>query len=155
MLHHATVPRQTQKDSARKGLTSNRWRSSISDNVLRVDRHFLHESPPHFYSMNPACFTLVCRACDTVPSYDKTFRGRGHASLGSRSREHSDQARRIDLNHHTVIPGLVGMHEHLFYPSGGGIPMYIEHAMSFPRLYLASGVTVATDTSHARRSARS
>jgi imidazolonepropionase-like amidohydrolase len=52
-------------------------------------------------------------------------------------------ARRMDLAGRTVIPGLVGMHEHLFYPSGGGIPMYIEHAMSFPRLYLASGVTTA------------
>ena len=49
----------------------------------------------------------------------------------------------IDLPGHTVIPGLVGMHEHLFYPSGGGIPMYNEQAFSFPRLYLASGVTTA------------
>ena len=38
----------------------------------------------------------------------------------------------MDLTNHTVIPGLVGMHEHLFYPSGGGVPLYIEHAMSFP-----------------------
>lgn len=52
-------------------------------------------------------------------------------------------ARRIDLTNHTVIPGLVGMHEHLFYPSGAGVPLYIEHGMSFPRLYLASGVTTA------------
>jgi imidazolonepropionase-like amidohydrolase len=49
----------------------------------------------------------------------------------------------LDLHGHTVIPGLVGMHEHLFYPSGGGIPMYIEQAYSFPRLYLASGITTA------------
>src|SRR5260370_35249610 len=48
-------------------------------------------------------------------------------------------AQRMDLVNHTVIPGLVGMHEHLFYPSGGGVPIYIEHGMSFPRLYLASG----------------
>src|SRR5258708_24348341 len=49
----------------------------------------------------------------------------------------------MNLANHTVIPGLVGMHEHLFYPSGGGVPIYIEHGMSFPRLYLASGVTTA------------
>ncbi len=52
-------------------------------------------------------------------------------------------ARRMDLPGHTVIPGLVGMHEHLFYPSGEGIAMYNEQAFSFPRLYLASGVTTA------------
>ena len=52
-------------------------------------------------------------------------------------------ARTLDLTGQTVIPGLVGMHEHLFYPSGGGIPIYNEQAFSFPRLYLASGVTTA------------
>jgi imidazolonepropionase-like amidohydrolase len=52
-------------------------------------------------------------------------------------------AQALDLSGQTVIPGLVGMHEHLFYPSGGGIPIYNEQAFSFPRLYLASGVTTA------------
>ena len=52
-------------------------------------------------------------------------------------------AERMDRPGYTVIPGLVGMHEHLFYPSGRGVPLYIEHAFSFPRLYLASGVTTA------------
>ena len=49
--------------------------------------------------------------------------------------------RQLDLSGHTVFPGLVGMHEHLFYPSGGGVPIYSEQAFSAPRLYLASGVT--------------
>jgi enamidase len=39
----------------------------------------------------------------------------------------------------TVIPGLVMMHEHLFYVAGGGA--YPTHSESFPRLYLAGGVT--------------
>jgi imidazolonepropionase-like amidohydrolase len=52
-------------------------------------------------------------------------------------------AQSIDLTGATVIPGLVGMHEHLFYPTGGGIPIYNEQPFSFPRLYLASGVTSA------------
>jgi len=47
----------------------------------------------------------------------------------------------LDLSGRSVIPGLVGMHDHMFYPSPGGIPLYPEHATSFPRLYLAGGVT--------------
>jgi enamidase len=35
-------------------------------------------------------------------------------------------AQTLDLNGQTIIPGLVGMHEHLFYPSGGGISVYNE-----------------------------
>jgi imidazolonepropionase-like amidohydrolase len=50
-------------------------------------------------------------------------------------------AKVIDLTGQTVIPGLVGMHQHLFYPSGGGVPIYGENAFSFPRLYLACGIT--------------
>jgi len=53
-----------------------------------------------------------------------------------------DGAQILDLAGYTVIPGLVGMHDHLFYPAPQGPPaMYPEHASSFPRLYLAGGVT--------------
>jgi imidazolonepropionase-like amidohydrolase len=50
-------------------------------------------------------------------------------------------AKVMELTGHTVIPGLIGMHEHMHYPAGGGIPMYPLHAFSFPRLYLGCGVT--------------
>src|ERR1700678_703973 len=56
-------------------------------------------------------------------------------------------AKILDLTGKTVIPGLVGMHEHLFYtgPERGkdGLPFWIEMIDSGPRLYLASGVTTA------------
>src|SRR6266576_445553 len=45
----------------------------------------------------------------------------------------------IDLTGKTVIPGLVMVHEHLFYPTGPGIYANLEE--SFTRLYLAGGVT--------------
>jgi len=48
-------------------------------------------------------------------------------------------AQSLDLHGYTVIPGLIGMHEHMFYPVGNGI--FGEMAYSFPRLYLAGGVT--------------
>jgi enamidase len=45
----------------------------------------------------------------------------------------------IDLSGKSVIPGLVMVHEHLFYPTGPGV--YANLAESFTRLYLAGGVT--------------
>lgn len=45
----------------------------------------------------------------------------------------------LDLQGDSVIPGLVGMHDHLFYPMGNII--FGEMGYSFPRLYLAAGVT--------------
>jgi imidazolonepropionase-like amidohydrolase len=50
----------------------------------------------------------------------------------------------LDLHGYTVIPGLVGMHDHLVYPMGNGI--FGEMAYSFPRLYLAAGVTTIRTT---------
>ncbi len=50
----------------------------------------------------------------------------------------------LDLHGYTVIPGLVGMHDHMFYPMGNGI--FAEMAYSFPRLYLAGGVTTIRTT---------
>ena len=53
----------------------------------------------------------------------------------------------LDLSGYSVIPGIVGMHEHMYYPTPGGAPaMYGEHATSFPRLYLAGGVTTMRTT---------
>jgi len=48
-------------------------------------------------------------------------------------------ARVVDLTGKTVIPGLVMMHEHLYYPTGPGV--YGNLSESFTRLYLAGGVT--------------
>jgi imidazolonepropionase-like amidohydrolase len=59
-------------------------------------------------------------------------------------------AKILNLTGKTIIPGLVGMHEHLFYPTpdggGGRLPLYGEMADSAPRLYLAGGVTTARTT---------
>ena len=50
-------------------------------------------------------------------------------------------AQTVDLRGYTALPGLVGMHDHLFFPMGGSPPMYSNMGGSFPRLYLALGVT--------------
>ena len=45
----------------------------------------------------------------------------------------------IDGTGHTLIPGLVMLHEHMFYPSGE--TRYNTNEVSFPPLYLAGGTT--------------
>lgn len=62
----------------------------------------------------------------------------------------------VDLAGHTVLPGLVGMHNHLFYThsihsdeKGAAVPpgrLFAEIAYSAPRLYLACGVTTIRTT---------
>ncbi len=48
-------------------------------------------------------------------------------------------AHTIDLSGKSVIPGLVMVHEHLYYPNGPGV--YGQLGESFSRLYLSGGVT--------------
>ncbi|PYS20793.1 MAG: amidohydrolase [Acidobacteria bacterium] len=55
-------------------------------------------------------------------------------------------AKSLDLKGYAVLPGLVGMHDHMFFPMGGTPPMYSNMGFSFPRLYLALGVTTIRTT---------
>ncbi len=52
-------------------------------------------------------------------------------------------AKTIDCNGKTIIPGMIMMHEHMFYGERSN-PFYVAQTMpiSFPRLYLAGGVTM-------------
>ena len=62
------------------------------------------------------------------------------AEIGDASRvKPPEGATMIDLSGKSVIPGLVMVHEHLYYPTGPGI--YGQLGESFTRLYLAGGVT--------------
>ncbi len=47
----------------------------------------------------------------------------------------------IDGTGHTLTPGFVGTHDHLYYVSGGPLFITREMPFSFPRLYLGAGVT--------------
>jgi hypothetical protein len=49
-------------------------------------------------------------------------------------------ARVLDLTGHTVIPGLVSLHEHLYF---GGVEQMTPMPLAGPMLYLALGVTTA------------
>jgi enamidase len=68
------------------------------------------------------------------------LRGGNIAEMGDASRVTAPEgATTIDLTGKSVIPGLVMLHEHLYYPTGPGV--YGQLGESFVRLYLAGGVT--------------
>ena len=77
------------------------------------------------------------------------------AAVQSSSAPPPDGARVMDLRGSSVLPGLVGMHDHLFYIARPNLtaqgtfdaPLVVpEMAYSAPRLYLASGVTTLRTT---------
>src|SRR2546426_4808793 len=53
-------------------------------------------------------------------------------------------ARIMDMSGSTIIPGLIGMHDHLFYTAAGG--RAVQMSYTGPRLYLGSGVTTIRTT---------
>jgi imidazolonepropionase-like amidohydrolase len=59
---------------------------------------------------------------------------------GAASMQPPVEAKVIDLKGKTVMPGLVMLHEHMFFPTGR-LVLFNELGWSFPRLYLAAGVT--------------
>src|SRR2546423_14929606 len=55
-------------------------------------------------------------------------------------------ARVMDMSGSTVIPGLIGMHDHLFYTAAGGGA--VPKSYTGPRLYLGSGGTTIRTTAN-------
>ncbi|MDQ3169980.1 MAG: amidohydrolase family protein, partial [Acidobacteriota bacterium] len=66
--------------------------------------------------------------------------GRIEAVGPSASTRVPDGARVLDLARHTVLPGIVGLHEHTYF---GGVRHMTQMRASGPPLYLAFGVTTA------------
>jgi len=111
-------------------------------------------SPDQFIATRAPVIALV---------HARVVDGRGHAPLENQTlvlREGKiaavgadgtvkvpDGAEVHDLTGKSVLPGLVMMHEHLFYSSITKGPFHAnEMEFSFPRLYLAAGVTSARTT---------
>lgn len=83
----------------------------------------------------------------SAPRRDQTIilRDGRIAEVGPASRVKAPAgARTMSLAGHTVIPGLIGMHNHLFYTAAGG--RAVQMSFTGPRLYLGSGVTTIRTT---------
>jgi imidazolonepropionase-like amidohydrolase len=91
------------------------------------------------------------------PQTDRTvlLDGGKIAAVGPASDPPPAGAKVVDLTGHSVLPGIVGMHDHIFYigrpnfdADGHSDPplMVPEMAFTSPRLYLANGVTTLRTT---------
>jgi imidazolonepropionase-like amidohydrolase len=77
------------------------------------------------------------------------FRDGTIAAIGDARTAIPDGAQRVDGRGMTLLPGFVGTHNHLYYVSGAmpdGFFIAREMPTSFPRLYLAAGVTTMRTT---------
>jgi imidazolonepropionase-like amidohydrolase len=107
---------------------------TLSDNV----KQFIRTSAPVIALTN----VRVIDGTGAAPRDKQTLIIRGGliAELGDSSRVTPPAgAEVIDLAGKSIIPGLVMLHEHLYYPTGPGV--YGQLGESFSRLYLAGGVT--------------
>ena len=93
-----------------------------------------------------------------APLLDQTVtieKGRISAIHPTNSLERPDGKSVLDMSGHSILPGLVGMHDHLFYVARAqndaehrqGFPTLLpQMSYSAPRLYLANGVTTIRTT---------
>jgi imidazolonepropionase-like amidohydrolase len=114
---------------------------------------FLHAQPPQFGNAvrnvikidAPVIALTNARVIDGTgaPAKDGqtlVLRAGNIAEIGDSTRvKPPEGATVIDLAGKSVIPGLVMVHEHLYYPTGPQV--YGQLGQSFIRLYLAGGVT--------------
>ena len=90
---------------------------------------------------------LLLDGTGAAPKTDQTvvIRGGKIAAVGpAASVQVPAGARVMDMSGSTVIPGIIGMHDHLFYTAAGG--RAVQMGYTGPRLYLGSGVTTIRTT---------
>jgi imidazolonepropionase-like amidohydrolase len=117
---------------------------------LAAQRPTLSQSTRRFVSVDAPVVALtnvrVVDGTGAAPADGQTIviQGDKIAAVGPSSSVRPPQgAHVIDLAGHTVIPGIVGLHDHTFYTTSA---RSIQISTSAPRLYLASGVTTIRTT---------
>ena len=118
---------------------SSQDRSALSDEV----QSYLSVSAPVVALENVLLFDGTgrpARAGQTI-----VIRGNRIEAVGaSGTLDIPSDAERLDLEGHSVMPGFVGLHDHLYYYQNS--PRVAQMQYSGPRLYLGAGVTTVRTT---------
>ncbi|MDE2879074.1 amidohydrolase family protein [Candidatus Palauibacter soopunensis] len=121
------------------GQTAAQDRDALSDEV----RSYLRVSAPVVALENVLLFDGTggpARSGQTI-----VIRGNRIESVGGAGEvEIPPGAERLDLEGHSVMPGMVGLHNHMFYYQS--TPRASQMQYSGPRLYLGAGVTTVRTT---------
>ena len=121
------------------GQASGQDRDALSDEL----RSYLSVSAPFLALENVLLFDGTggpARAGQTI-----LIRGNRIEAIGaSGSLDIPSAAERLDLAGHSVMPGIVGLHDHMFYYQSA--PRATQMQYSGPRLYLGAGVTTVRTT---------
>jgi imidazolonepropionase-like amidohydrolase len=122
--------------------------------VIQVNGQQFTSAVKQFISVNADTLALThAKIVDGTGSTSKSdqtiiiIRGRIVQVGNSGTINVSPSAKIIDCAGKTIIPGMVMMHEHLFY--GESVPpnyLGLEMPLSFPKLYLAGGATTIRTT---------
>ena len=118
---------------------------TLAASVLGAQRPTLNQNARQFVSLDTNVVALthvrVIDGTGAAAKADQTviIRDGRIAAIGGSGTAVPAGAVVMDLTGKSVIPGLVMVHEHLYYPTGPGI--YGNLTESFSRLYLAGGVT--------------
>lgn len=121
------------------GQANSQDRSTLSDEV----RSYLGVSAPVVALENVLLFDGTggpARAGQTIVIRDNRIEAVGAAG----SVDIPADAERLDLAGHSVMPGMVGLHNHLYYYQN--TPRVAQMQYSGPRLYLGAGVTTVRTT---------
>ena len=120
----------------------------LSPNVYAQSASQLSPAVREYVSVSAPVVALthvrVIDGTGAAPLEDQTIviQGTKVTAMGPAARVAVPQGAQVmNLAGKTVIPGLFGMHDHTFYPTGAAGGGRNHHPFSAPRLYLASGVT--------------
>lgn len=121
------------------GPASGQDRSTLSDEV----RSYLSVSAPVVALENVLLFDGS--GGPARPGHTILIRGNRIETVGeSGSVDIPSDAERLDLAGHSVMPGIVGLHDHMYYYQSN--PRTTQMQYSGPRLYLGAGVTTVRTT---------